>query len=446
MKIRLLNLWDDFRESFWFAPAMLSLLAVPLAFAALYADHRITAADVQVTQFVRDAAASRQILSSVSGVVITLAGVVFSVTLVAISMASSQFGSRLLRCYMTDSVADRVIGLLLATSLFCSIVLQQVREATAEFEAFVPQISTAAAALLGFISVAFLIYFVHDTALSIQAPRLIAAVAMDLDDAVERLIPNISSQQAAASRRGIKSVDLDWRRLGSFAVTAPRDGYVEGIDVETLVQAAQRTSTIIEVICRPGHFASTTSPLMSISIQNVADEGQWREPLIADIHSAVVIGSRRTPRQDISCSIIELVEVATRALSPGINNPFAAMNCIDRLGATLARIVSREFPPDHHFDSDGRLRCVMPGVSFSNLLSDAFAQIRQYGCTSVAVSIRLIETLVRIREQAHREEDISAIRRQAEAIRTAFLDSKPAAVDVDDFNRRYEHFESLEAI
>ncbi len=424
-------------------PALFSFLAVPIALGVLNVDQRIADADAEVAQFVRDAAASRQILSSVSGVVVTLAGVVFSVTLVAISMASSQFGSRLLRCYMTSSIADRVIGMLLATSLFCSVVLQQVREGTSEVEEFVPQASTAMAALLGFVSVAMLIYFVHDTALNIQAPRLIAAVAADLDDAVDRLFPESQDSDAATQQRGLKTEDENWRSLGSFEVTPSRDGYVEGVDVGSLVIAAKNSGTIIEMASRPGHFASTTSPLANVYIHDVEDEGPWREQLIADIHSAVVIGSRRTPRQDIACSIIELVEVATRALSPGINNPFAAMNCIDRLGASLSRIVSRKFPPDNHFDEDGRLRCVMKTVSFSNLLSDSFAQIRQYGYSSVAVSIRLIETLVRISRQAEREEDLIAIRQQAEAIRNGFLESQPAAVDVDDFNRRYELLTSV---
>ena len=444
MKTRLLNLWDQFRESFWFVPAVFSLLAIPTAFGVLYVDHRIAAAGAQATQFVRDASASRQILSSVSNVVITLAGVVFSVTLVAISMASSQFGSRLLRCYMTDSIADRVIGLLLATSLFCSIILQQVRESTPEASGFVPQISTAAAALLGFFSVALLIYFVHDTALSIQAPRLIAAVAQDLDDAVDRLLPIVTEKEAAATRQGLKASDEDWHTLGSFAVNASHDGYVEGVDVESLVLAAKRTSTIIEMACRPGHFVSTTSPLAYIYIQNVPDEGRWREELESNLYSAVVVGTRRTPRQDISCSIIELVEVATRALSPGINNPLAAMNCIDRLGASLARIVSRQFPQDRHFDTDGRFRFVMQMATFPNLLSNAFAQIRQYSSSSVAVSIRLIEALAKIAREAHREEDLTAIRKQAEAIRNGFLNSEPAAVDVEDFNRRYRLLSSID--
>ncbi|GAB5441668.1 MAG: DUF2254 domain-containing protein [Fuerstiella sp.] len=445
MKTRLLNLIDNFRESFWFAPAMFAVGAILLALGLLKLDSTLSVDGQSETWFVRDAQAAQQILTAVASSVMTLAGVVFSITLVALSIASSQFGSRLLRCYMMESKADQLAGLLLSTGLFCYVVLHQVNDGEGEAMAFVPQYAVAAAALLGFTSVAMLIWFVHSTALNIQAPRLIATVSRDLDAAVDRLIPespeDAENQTARTTAISAAECDPDQELPQDpvMTVNSPYDGYIEGIDEQELVALAKRENLFIKLQQHPGNFTTKLTELAEVfSLGSSSIDEETKEEIEAEVHSNVVIGLRRTPRQDITCSMIELVEVATRALSPGVNNPFLALNCVDRLSATMARVARREIPGSKVCDEDGTLRLLACRPTFDDLMTDAFAQIRQHGSSSVSVAIRLIEALQRIARETRDSHRLAVIRREAEGIQASFLRSDPPDIDISDFDRRFE--------
>lgn len=441
MKTRLLNLIDDFRESFWFSPAVFGVVATLFAFGLLKLDASLSLTGQSSTWFVRDAQAAQQILTAVASSVMTLAGVVFSITLVALSIASSQFGSRLLRCYMMESKADHLAGLLLSTGLFCYVVLHQVNDGDDGGVTFVPQYSVAAAALLGFMSVAMLIWFVHSTALNIQAPRLIATVSQDLDDAVDRLIPESSekadSEYSSEQECPDSTTCTSPTEKPAFTVHSPADGYIEGIDEEELVELAARHDLVVRLCQHPGNFTTQLTVLAEIFCQKDCDE-DLQADITAQIHGCVVVGLRRTPRQDVTCSMIELVEVATRALSPGVNNPFLALNCIDRLSATMSRIAGRSFPDSMLCDHEGTARLFAVRPTFDDYMTDAFAQIRQHGSGSVAVAIRLMEGLQRIARAATDDQRLATVRRQAEAIKASFLRSEPSDIDVSDFDRRFE--------
>lgn len=450
LKTRLLTIFDSFRESFWFRPTSYCILAFPVALGMLQVDELLSAAAGHGAWFVRDASAAQKTLSFVSGTVITLMGIVLSITLVTISMASSQFGSRLLRGFLADSIADRLFGLLMGTSLYCFIILQQIHLRENVSSAFVPQFSIAAAVVLGFGSIGMLIWFVHDTSLSIQAPRLIANVAAELDSAVDRLFPdeltaddiNDRGFPAAEDCPDSRWTDAQDQSLSTFDIFPPADGYIEGIDLEDLTSVAANDDLVIKLRQRPGHFVCSTTPLATVFCGGQKST-EFQEQLSGTIHGAFVIGTRRIPRQDIGCCIVEIVEIAVRALSPGINNPFAAMNCIDRLGASLARLASRRFPSGRHYDSEDHLRCVAMPVEFSGLLDDAFSQIRQYGSGSVAVCIRLIEALIMIAKGCRTQDRSEAIRQHADAISAAFFGSTPADIDVQAFQRRWNRLRDL---
>lgn len=441
MKTRLLNLIDVCREGFWLMPFLISGACVLAALGMTQLDQAFASSDPEDYWFVSDATSARQMLGSISSIVLTQAGIVFSVTLVAISMASSQFGSRLLRSFMSDNFSDRVIGLLFGTSLFCFIVTYQIKSADGGQTLYVPQYSLATAVVLGLFSVATLIWFIHQTATGLQAPRLIARVAEDLDDAVERLFPEqieCDSSEITASRTSVV--------LSGYATTVPVqiqcDGYVEGVDFDSLVAIAKDVDGLIEVNTRPGAFVYGMTEVTTL-YSNKPDSNQAdSDDAFGDaIRSAFVIGSRRTPRQDVACSIIELVEIATRALSPGINNPFAATNCIDRLSAALSRLASRPSPLANHVDEDKIVRVFWQPHQFHELVCDSFSLIRQHGASSVAVAIRLIEGFDRIAAQVRCPKDMNSIRQQADALKSDFLNSNPADVDQEDFEKRFNNLQ-----
>jgi len=150
-----------------------------------------------------------------------------------------------------------------------------------------------------------------------------------------------------------------------------------------------------------------------------------------------IVGSRRTPRQDVECAVNELVEVAVRALSPGINDPFTAMNCIDRLGASLGRLADREAPSPYLCDEEGRLRVIARSISFADVLSAAFNQIRQFSHGSVAVTIRILESLDSVAQHTHRVEDRVAVVHHAK-MTAQNADAFPEASDRRAVEERFE--------
>jgi uncharacterized membrane protein len=159
--------------------------------------------------------------------------------------------------------------------------------------------------------------------------------------------------------------------------------------------------------------------------------------MVERVNTAFVLGSQRTPSQDVEFSVDQLVEIAARALSPGVNDPFTAITCIDRLGSALCRLAQREIPSAHRFDDDGRLRVVAPPVTFSRIADAAFDQIRRHGRPSAAIAIRLLDTIGVVAGAARRPEDRAALRRHAEMIVRGAREAVPEEEDRQAVERRY---------
>ncbi|MFO7809073.1 DUF2254 domain-containing protein [Guyparkeria sp.] len=192
------------------------------------------------------------------------------------------------------------------------------------------------------------------------------------------------------------------------------DGYLQFIDANALMALAERKDVVMRLEFHPGHYVVAGGPLL-----RVWPTGQRNDEFAQEVNAAFALGNQRTSGQDIEFALFELVEIVVRALSPGINNPFTAIACIDRLGSALCRLATREMLSPYRHDSDGQLRVIAPSSSFPAMLDAGFDQIRQYGRSSVAVSIRLMETLVLITAFAYRSADRAAILRHAQMIRRA---------------------------
>lgn len=445
MRARLFNYWDLFRGSFWFLPVVMSTAAVFMGAACVIIDSRMGTVVRDWAPWVETTpSAARSALSSIASAMITLAGVIFSITVVTVSMASSQYGSRLLRCFMEDSLADFVMGAFVGTALFSLVTLKSVRDLEDAAHPFVPHLSTALAMLMGLGCVGLLIYFIHDVAVSVQAPKIVQALARDLDSAVDRLFPDDVEATAvipatddvhSSGEPAETSVDPADLPQKVIYVPASGEGYVEGIDLASVAEAASCVSGTARVAVAPGAFLARGDTMVRLECGEMPDQA---DSLIAQIQTAFVIGARRTPRQDVSCSIYELVDVAIRALSPGINDPMTAMNCVDRLGAAMGRLVRRQIPPAERRSEDGHLLVLAQVRTSADLIHDAFRQIRQYGASRADVAIRLIETLSAVASAATRDDDLRAIAAEAGAVRSLFLSSEPADIDAEDFRERFD--------
>lgn len=409
MRTRLAHVWEVLSSSYWFVPALMVLAAGGLAVGMVAVDAAAPSLGARWQVFYSgDPDGARVLLSGVAGSIITVAGVVFSITIMALTQASSQLGPRLLRTFMRDTGNQVVLGTFLATFVYCLLVLRRIHGEGAE--GFVPHVAVTVAVLLALASIAVLIYYIHHISTMLQAPNVAAAVWRDLDHAIGRIFPKGTGHEApegAAAPRLPEDFDRTAR-----AIHPERDGYVQAIDGPSLVEIARRHDLLLCVDLRPGQHALRGCPVIRAWPPEHVTADRARK--LAD---AVIIGSQRTREQDVEYAIDQLAEIAVRALSTGINDPFTARTCVDWLGAGLARIALQDLAGPHRYDADGTLRLVVTSTStFSGLLDAAFDQIRQYGRDSVAVTIRLLEALGRIAAHARADDQRRALRRHLEMV------------------------------
>jgi uncharacterized membrane protein len=350
------------------------------------------------------------LLGTVAGSMISIAGTVFSMTLVALSLASSQLGPRLLRNFMRDSVNQVVLGTFVATFVYCLLVLRTIRRA--DEGAFVPHLSVSIGVLLAIISMGVLIYFVHHVSVSIQADEVVARVGREVEEGIDRLFPDRVGTSAAVESPAASAAELAALFSGAACpVRASADGYVQLVNVEALVDLACREDLLLGMECRPGHYVVKDQPLMM-----AVPGDRLNADLTARINAAIVLGSQRTAAQDVEFSFHQLVEIALRALSPGVNDPFTAIVCVDRIGSALCLLAGRRAPSPHRFDSQERLRLVLEGSDFPGVVDAAFNQIRQNSQSSPAIAIRMLEAITRIASCVRSPEHAQCLHRHAEMI------------------------------
>lgn len=409
---RLVRLWDKMRASLWFVPTWMSVAAAGLALASRELEPVLAGSILEPFLYPGDREGAMTLLSTVAGSMITVAGVTFSVTVVALSLASSQFGPRLLVNFMRDRGNQLVLGTFIATFLFCLLALGQGGD---DPEA-VPTVSATLGLALALASVAVLIYFIHHVSSSIRAEQVIDGVARDLEGAVERLFP----RTLAESGDDVEATHAETDFRDGPATTASRDGYVQWVDEERLLAIATGEGLVLRALRRPGHFVVEGEALVVAQRSGGAagDDGEDAlAPEVAEhLRACFLLGRQRTPGQDPEYGVHQLVEVAVRALSPGVNDPYTALSCVDWLGAVLCKVGSRPLRSPRRRDADGTLRLVVDPITFGGMLAAAFNQIRQCAQTTPAVSIRMLETLERVGRSVSADERRTAVRVQADMV------------------------------
>ena len=375
------------RTSFWFVPSLMVFASIVLAACAIYID-AVYINSVELTIpliYGTDIDAIRSLLGTIAGSMITVTSIAFSITIVALTLASSQFGPRLLRNFMMDTGTQVVLGSFISNFLFCILVFCAI--SFKEPYAFKPGLTIIIAVLMTCMSVGVLIYFIHHVAKSIQADVVIDDVYQELQCAIENLFPSIQEQTDAEVDSGTTDTDFT-QRNNQIKVLAKCSGYIQTIDQKALLKLATETEVLIECRFSPGDFVVQDSVIAVVHSDNVVSEN-----IINKTSVRIVLGAYRTPVQDPEFAIHQLVEIALRALSPGINDPYTAITCIDKLNSVLCGLTKRVFPAMQHYDQAGMLRLVCKVLSFEDIARAAFDQIRQEACNNVAVTMRLLESL-----------------------------------------------------
>ena len=454
MKTWFENKWDLFRTNFLFLPLLMSGASVVFFLGLTVLDSHVDLPASGPARWLRagSAAGVRALLTAMVGALVTALSVVFSITIVALTLAASQLGPRLLRNFMRDRGNQVILGVFVSTFLYCLLALRLVGRTDAPDQ--LPHITVLGAFVLACAAFGVLIYFIHHVARSIQAPSVITSVCAELESEIERIFPEPSEDDDTAPEPPSEKEFPPRQGL----VTSDWDGYLQAIDVDGLIEVACRADVILRVLRRPGHFLVRGEPLVEVhSATEVEEEMDYTAQAIRrslvwgqlrstspvrkalppqTIRRSLILGKRRTATQDIEFVMLQLVEIAVRALSPGINDPITAMTCIDRLSAVFCRIARRRMPRAHHYDETGNLRLILNNTDFEGLCNAAFDQIRQHARSDAAVLIRLLEGLHRIAKQARTDNQRAAIWRQAEMVHRAAMEL-PEPLDRQSAKERF---------
>lgn len=389
---RVTAFWSRLNSSFWFVPSVMAMAAVALSFLLIEIDARrdIAQTDNPNAFYTFGPEGARAMLSVIASSMITVAGLVFSITMLSLQLASSQFGPRTLDNFMRDRSNQIVLGTFIATFLYCLFVLRSVRGA--EGSSFVPHLAVAFAVLMAAASVAVLLYFIHHIATSIRVETLLEKLAFEGCAAVDRLFPERLGDGLAQ-----KSGETPEERLpddfdeDSRQIEADSDGYVQNIGGDVLMRIAAENDLVLRIAARPGEFVTEGACVIEAYPKaRVSDE------IDEDLRGAVVIGRDRTPYQDLEFAIRRIVELAQRSLSPGINDPTTALYCIDRLGQVLGLLAGRDIPSPMRLDQSGQLRVLTEVFDLGDVTCRAFAAIARYAMNDVDVVTRLAESLAKL--------------------------------------------------
>ncbi len=432
--VKIAKFWDSLQSSYLFLPAVIVVSAIALAVAMLTLDRQ---GDYGVLEnwgwiYTGSTDGARAMLSAIAGSTITVAGTVFSITIVALQLAASNFGPRLLRNFMKDVSNQVVLGTFIGTFIYCLLVLRTVRGDGDDYNSFIPQLSVTVALALAIASISLLIYFIHHASTIIQASHIISEVSADLDSATDRLFPGKIGRGLSESGRQVAEIPANFDE-DAYPVKATKSGYLQVIDDEKLMQITSEQELIVRLEFRPGKFIVQGSELMM-----VYPGKRVNQKLSKKLRDVFILGTERTEQQDIEFPIHQLVEVALRAISPAVNDPFTAIRCIDRLSAGLSRLAGRDFPSPYRYDDNDKLRVIIQPVTFAGLTNAAFNQIRQYSNSDVAVTICLLEAIATIARYTQNPKDREALRRHAEMIQRDSNDAVSEEWDKKDIEKQYQ--------
>lgn len=428
---RLAHFWESLRTSYWFVPTLMTAGSIALSFVSVHFDGRINAQWARTVGWVWAGSpeGARQVLSTIAGSMITVAGVVFSITIVTLTLASSQFGPRLLRSFVRDLGNQIVLGTFVSTFVFCLLVLRTVRGR--DDVEFVPYLSVTLGIAFALSSLGVLIYFIHHVANAIQAEHLIASVAHELEDAIDHMFPEELGDAEPGAEGGEEEMAAGMAGEGDL-IESRQSGYVQTIDDAKLMAVACAEDLVLELLRRPGEFVMKGTGLLRIR-----PAGRVSNDLAERIRGTFIFGRRRTPTQDPEYAVHSLVEIGARALSPGINDPFSAMACLDWLGAALSQLAGRKIPSRFRYDERGRLRVIAGGTAFSEMADAALNQIRQYGRHSVSVLLRLLDTIVAVSESVRRVRDRESLRQHADKVMQDAREALSNELDLQEVEKRH---------
>ena len=327
-------------------------------------------ADPQVAQVV---------LAAIAASMMTVVSIVFAILLMTLTLASMQFSPRIIVSFARDRVTQQTLGIFLGTFSYCVAALPAARSVPAPFA---PVLTVMGAMLLALACVAWLLFFIHHISQAISVNNIVEKIATETEAVIDETMPEPRRPSRIPGAEPPGPIEREG------AVLSDVSGYVRFVDVNRLVFLAKSYGVTVRIVRRVGHFIPAGVPLLMVS------KGERLSPdRSAELRGAFDIGPTRTLQQDIEFGVLQIVDIALRAISPAVNDPSTAINCVDQLSRILIRFISREEAVSLRYDPPGILRVSIMWPDFDRVVNAAFDQIRLYSQTDVAVSLRMLRAL-----------------------------------------------------
>ena len=424
MTARIRKLVSDLADTFWLVPGLMVLAGTLTALACVRLDRSTLIPQWLLERWLYNGGGTgaRTLLGAVAASTIGVAGTVFSITIAALSLATGQMGPRLLRNFTRDRGVQFTLGAFLGTFSYALIVLRSVR--TQSEGEFVPHLSLSVAIFLAFVCVATLVYFVGHMASRINVDTVIELVSEDVHSAIEQLV---------SKKRGSAPPSADFWR-DAVPISDARRGYLNQLHEDGLADWTAEHATVMRLLVRPGDYVFPGAP---IAIMKPPAEGAG-----AAINEATALGSQRGGAADLEFAVRQLVEVAVRALSPGINDPFTAMSVLDRLGTALCDLVPLHLTTGVSMRHE-RVVLVVPTISYDGLVDGMFHMIRQNAANHVAVLMRLLEVLTAVASCERDPERVKALRRHVDLVLGDAERDVATPADLDEIRTRHAKFVTM---
>ncbi|MFC0253691.1 DUF2254 domain-containing protein [Massilia consociata] len=398
---RFKQLWVQVHSSLWFVPTLVIAGLMLLAPGLVELDRQAgeTLRQDWPRLFTVGAEEARSLLSAIAGAMATIAGVTFSITMVALTLASAQYTSRVLRNFMRDKGNQVVLGIFIGIFLYCLLVLRAIG---GEPEPFVPVCAVLGSVLLSVLASGAFIFFIHHISSSIQAAEMAQAITHETLDMIDKYFPDDAADGERAPPPHLASAA--W-----YPVPARQWGTIQTVAEHHLLAWACKHDAVVRMEHKPGEFVGIDETLASVAMARPPDD-----KMIAALNDAYGMDAFRTLDQDPAFGVRQLVDMALKALSPGINDSTTAETCLDHIGVILACCARRNLKPCNRYDKQGKLRVLSIGIDFAWLANLAFRQVAENAQGNTAVLLRILDTIAAVGRACAGSAQRGALLHQAE--------------------------------
>ena len=440
MNARFIKIWQDLQSSYYFIPSLMGLGSIFLAYLTIHLDKVY---ELEVSEFgfflSNKADGARTILATIAGSMIGVAATTFSITMVAVTSASGQYGPRLIGNFMRDRGNQITLGTFTSTFIYCLLILRVARTGDADgvenaVTEFVPNISLLTAMGLTIMSVGVLIFFIHHVPETLNVGNITARVGRRLRKDIEALYPENLGEQDKD-----KDVDLsEYKTNDAIEIYAKAEGYIQTVNERALMNTASDDDAVIKIEYRPGDFVTAGDTLVRIW-----SDKNWTSGDHQTYRNAFAMGQDRTAHQNILFLADELVEILARALSPGINDPFTAINCINWFHSAMKVFMKGSIPSPYRRDDDGNLRVIAYPIDFERFASVICDQSRAYVASDRNTTLKMMTILTELAAQSEDKDAKSVLTAHLEKLRDAALEAQSSSPDANDIKVRYDHAQKI---